>query len=112
MKPTSKQLESIYCLLCQFKPFSKWNLPDTAHIVFSVTKTEDSYGTYCYDDGVHLITISSAKCSHIDTIIKTLAHEMVHMKRYKSKDWDKHDNTFKKFTKQISDEFGFDPNEL
>ena len=112
MTPTSKTLESMYLMLCQMKPFKYWNLPDTTCINFVVTNEEDSYGTYVFDDDLHIITISKAKCSHFETILKTLAHEMIHCKRYKHKDWDQHDAVFRRYAKQVADEFGFDPLEL
>jgi len=112
MTPTSKTLESMYLMLCQMKPFNNWNLPNTALINFVVTSEEDSYGTYVYDDDIHIITISKAKCSHFETILKTLAHEMIHMKRFKTQNWDKHDAVFRRYAKSIADEFGFDPLEL
>lgn len=112
MKPTPKQLESMYLHLCQFKPFNKWDLPNTAEIEFIVVNDDTAYGTYVYEDDIHTITVSSAKCSHYETWLKTLAHEMIHMKRYKTSGWDKHDAVFRRYAKQISDEFGFDPLEL
>ena len=112
MTPTSKTLESMYLMLCQMKPFKYWNLPNTACINFVVTDEEDSYGTYVFDDDIHVITISKAKCSHFETILKTLAHEIIHMKRFRSKVWDQHDATFRRFAKQVADEFGWDYLEL
>ena len=112
MTPTSKTLESMYLMLCQMKPFKYWNLPNTACINFVITDEEDSYGTYVFDDDIHVITISKAKCSHFETILKTLAHEMIHCKRYKTRNWDKHDKVFRKYASQIADEFGWDRLEL
>jgi nucleosome binding factor SPN SPT16 subunit len=112
MTPTSKTLEAMYLMLCQMKPFNTWDLPNTALINFVVTSEEDSYGTYVFDDDIHIITISKAKCSHFETILKTLSHELIHLKRYKSKNWDKHDKIFRKYAAQIADEFGWDRLEL
>jgi uncharacterized protein YjaZ len=112
MTPSAKTLEAMYLMLCQMKPFKSWSLPNTAEINFVVTDEEDAYGTYVYDDDIHIITISRAKCSHFETILKTLAHEMIHMKRYKNKAWDQHDVTFRRYAKAVADEFGFDPLEL
>ena len=67
---------------------------------------------YIYDDDLHIITISKAKCSHFETILKTLAHEMIHMKRYRTKAWDQHDAEVRRYAKAIADEFCFDPLEL
>jgi len=112
MTPTSKTLEAMYIMLCQIKPFNHWEMPNTACIKFNVTSEEDAYGTYIFEDDMHLITISKAKCSHFETILKTLAHEMIHMKRYRNKNWDKHDAVFRRYATAVADEFGFDPLEL
>jgi len=112
MTPTANNLEAMYLMLCQMKPFSYWELPNTAEINFVITNEEDAYGSYVFDDDIHIITISKAKCSHFETILKTLAHEMIHMKRFKTKHWDKHDAVFRRYAKSIADEFGFDPLEL
>jgi len=112
MTPSANTLESMYLMLCQMKPFKFWDLPNTAEINFIVNDEEDAYGSYVFDDDVHIITISRAKCSHFETILKTLAHEMIHMKRYRTKSWDQHDAVFRRYAKSIADEFGFDPLEL
>jgi hypothetical protein len=115
MKPTPKTLESMYIMLCQMKPFNRWNLPNTAEIKFIASGDEDCYGSYLFDD-IHIITISKAKCAHFETILKTLAHECIHMKiagaTGDGRGWDKHDYKFKMFSKQVADEFGFDHLEL
>ena len=112
MKPTAKTLESIYIMLCQMKPFKYWDLPNTAEIEFKVVNEEYAFGTYVYQDDIHKICISRANCSHFITIVKSLAHECIHMKRYKTKVWDKHDAIFRRYAKQIGDEFGIDPLEI
>ena len=112
MTPTPKTIEAMYLMLCQMKPFKSWNLPNTSEIDFVVTDDEDAYGTYVFDNDIHIITISKAKCSHFETILKTLAHEMIHMKRHRTKSWDQHDAVFRRYAKAIADEFGFDPLEL
>jgi len=52
----------------------------------------------------------------METVLKTLCHELVHMKiagpQGMGENWDKHNYKFKTYTKTIADEFGFDPLEL
>jgi uncharacterized protein YjaZ len=112
MTPSAKTLEAMYLMLCQMKPFKTWTLPNTAEINFVVTDEEDAYGSYVFDNDMHIITISKAKCSHFETILKTLAHEMIHMKRFKTINWDKHDAVFRKYATSIANEFGWDHLEL
>jgi len=116
MTPTPKSLEAMYIMLCQLKPMNRWALPNTADIKFVVTNDEDCYGSYVYDEDMHIITISKAKCSHLETILKTLAHECIHCKiagpSGNGEGWDKHHAKFKMFSKSVANEFGWDSLEL
>ena len=101
-------------MLRVIKPFSNWSLPTVDDIKFIVNTDLDTLGTYIYDDDLkkHIITISKEKCGHLETVIKTMCHEMIHMKRYKSKHWDKHDKVFRKYATTVANSLGFDPQEL
>jgi len=114
MKLTSKMLESIYSMLKTLKPFSGWHLPEISSIEFKVTNEIDVMGTYIFCDltDKHQITISRARNGHLSTVIRTIAHEMIHLKRANTSKWDKHDAVFRKLATQISNELGFDPLEL
>jgi len=114
MKFTSKNLGSIYFMLCELRPFKNWAMPDWADVYFVVSSDPDVMGTYIYDDEKerHVITISRIKNGHLDTVIKTMAHEMIHMKRWKTSGWDKHDAVFRKYATQVAIELGFDAFEL
>ena len=109
---TPEQAERMYLMLCSFYPFKKWHLPNTGCIQFIITDEEDCFGSYEYDGEMHIVTLSRAKCHHYETWLKTLCHEMIHMKRYKTHDWDKHDAIFRRYAAQIAKEFNFDPLEL
>ena len=114
MKLTPKGLASIYLMLRTFKPFCGWHLPEISSIEFKVTNEIDVMGTYIFCDltDKHQITISRARNGHLSTVIRTLAHEMIHLKRANTSKWDKHDAVFRKLAAQISNELGFDPLEL
>lgn len=114
MKLTPKGLASIYLMLRTFKPFCGWHLPEISSIEFKVTNELDAMGTYLFCDITekHEISISRAKNGHLTTVIRTLAHEMIHLKRANTSKWDKHDDVFRKLAAQISNELGFDPLEL
>jgi hypothetical protein len=114
MTPTPKIMASIYIMLCNCKPFDRWKLPYPEEIKFVVTNDEDALGTYIFDEEIdmHVITISKAKCGHLDTLIKTLAHEVIHMTRGKTSKYGAHDDYFKRKASSIALELGFDPLEL
>lgn len=117
MKLTPKIIENIYAMLYCTEPFSDWDLPLPEEIKFIVDHDPDTMGTYLYDDGTdhaHTITISDARCGHLDTVIRTMAHEMIHASRWNTvtQAWTKHDKTFRNRAKMVATELGFDPLEL
>ena len=92
-------------------------MPLPEQIKFVVDKDPEIMGSYLYDDGEkweHIITISSAKCGHLITVIRTLLHECIHMSFHKQKGdkWMQHGKEFRRRCKMVSDELGFDPLEL
>ena len=115
MKLTPAILKNLYSAIYCMKPFDRWNMPLPEEINFVVNQDKDVMGTYLYDDGgdhEHTITISSARCGHLDTVIRVLCHECIHMSRHKSSKWTYHDKDFRNRAHRISSELGFDPLEL
>ena len=117
MKLTPTILRNIYAMLYCCEPFSKWKLPLPEEIKFIVDYDPETMGTYCYDEGnehEHTITISASRCGFLETVIKTIAHEMIHASRSGtvSDAWLKHDASFRRKAHQIGVSCGFDPLEL
>lgn len=117
MKITPEIVSNLYASLYCCYPFSKWKLPYPEEIDFQITYDPEVMGTYLYDteeDYEHQITISSARCGHLMTVITTLAHEMVHMSFYRRKGdkWTQHGPEFRKRCHMVGLELGFDPLEL
>ena len=115
MNLTPAILKNLYSAIYCMKPFSRWDMPLPEEINFVVDKGPETMGTYLYDDSgkyEHTITISAKKCGHLSTVIRVLCHECVHMSRHKTHRWTHHDKEFRRRTKVISDELGFDPLEL
>ena len=117
MKLNPEVIRNAYASLCCVYPFTKWNLPVPEEIEFVVIHDPETMGTYMYDEGEkheHTITISASRCGFLETVIKTIAHEMIHCSRSGtvSDAWLKHDATFRRRAHQIGKELGFDPLEL
>ena len=115
MKLTPAILRNLYSAIYCMQPFHKWPMPLPEQIKFVVDQDPEVMGTYLYDDGEkfeHIITISDKKCGHLSTVIRVLIHECVHMSRWKTPKWTHHDAEFRRRTKVISEELGFDPLEL
>ena len=114
MNPTSKNLEAIYCLICQLPPVNKWKMPSTAEIDFKVADKvfhdgAECFATYTFDGetDLHEILISREMNTNFTILLSSMLHECIHMRRSKkSEDWYLHDSTFKKYAKIICKEYG------
>ena len=116
MQLTPNIIKGIYTMLLQCRPFNGWTLlPHPDSVKFVVESSIEEVGFYIYDEGEeieHVLGISRDGCGHLDTVVKTIAHEMIHMKRHKTSKWTDHDAIFRKYAHQVSAELGFDPLEL
>jgi hypothetical protein len=112
MRLSSESCRVLYEALIQMPPMKAWKMPPSDMVQFQVIRDPKCYGEY--EGGPHIIRLSSVKIGHLDTAIKTMAHEMVHLKRFadKDKNWDRHDARFKELADQICKEFGFDAKEF
>jgi hypothetical protein len=116
MKATPKILESIYCLICQLPPVNKWKMPNTAEIDFKVTDKvfhdgEECYATYTFngETDLHEILISREMNPNFTILLSSMLHECIHIRRLnKSEDWHLHDAVFKKYAKEICENYGLE----
>jgi hypothetical protein len=98
-------------MLRELPPFNKYELPTPSEIEFLVVDDPAMYGQYQPEP--HCITISSAKQSYLQTLEKTMAHEMVHLILYlQGKRYELHNKNFYKLTYQIADIYGWEPKDL
>jgi hypothetical protein len=103
---------AIYSMLRKLPPFNKWNLPLASQIQFIVEEDEECMGEF--DVKPLRIKVSTATQEHFENVVRTLCHELVHMKLYLDgkANYHHHDKTFKKHTEQIANVFGYDKKEL
>lgn len=117
MRLNPEVLKNLYASLYCCYPFTKWPMPLPEEIEFIVTPDPEVMGSYLLDTGEdfeHTITISSARCGHLYSVLTTLAHECVHMSFHKQKGdkWTQHGKAFRTRCKMVGEELGFDPLEL
>lgn len=84
MKLTPEILRGAYAYLVETPPFCEWNLPDAEDVTFTVTGTRNPYGlcrTTGTEWGKHTFEIKISGVAHTqtDTLLVTMAHEMVHV---------------------------------
>lgn len=80
MHPSPKIIAAAYEFIKTVPPANEWKLPPAEEVEFRVSKDRNTLGqhtTYKWTKE-HIIVISSACISHGDTLLRILAHEMVH----------------------------------
>jgi len=101
-----------YDMLRKMPPFNTWNLPPPHKIIFEVNTDP----TICGEFDVEPLTmrISTHHQETFTNMMRTVAHEMVHMKLYLEgkTHYDKHDKTFRKLMFDFNDLYGYDRREL
>lgn len=108
---TEKNCAIIYEMLAQLPPFARWKMPPSIEVEFEVYNDPLCYGEF---EPPNIIRISKRKVGHFETLVKTMAHEMLHQKLYVMKDpkWDAHDGKFEEYGVRIANLMGFDPKEF
>lgn len=109
---TRDTLRAAYDLLQETQPFCRWNLPDSDDVVFRVARSHNNFGWHTFDGVQHGIAISAATVGTLDTLLKTMAHEMIHVHEHSTrscKSNTEHSAAFKRWAAQVSKIHGFDP---
>jgi predicted SprT family Zn-dependent metalloprotease len=106
---TPEALAAAYDYLCEFPPFSKWNMPPSEDVKFRVLKTKDRTAHYSGSDG-HEIAVSSAYVARHEMLLSSMAHEMIHLHCHQTC-WNRrnpHDRAFQKFADRVCKVHEFD----
>ena len=112
MKLTPDISRAAYEYLVTTLPFSGWNLPDSEDISFKITGHKDRHGHYwARPKKKPEIAISTHYVVTTNTLLATMAHEMVHLHMHMTglhKKEPGHGVAFKRFAKRICREHGWD----
>jgi hypothetical protein len=112
---TPETLAAAYEYLRSVPPLSGWNLPEAEEIAFKVSRRQSEFGHYRWDGKRHTISMSVRAVGHTDTLMRYLAHEVIHLHleatgmESKSGSPDTHNVAFQKFAAQVCKVHGFDP---
>jgi hypothetical protein len=111
VKITRANCVAAYEFLTSLHPIKTWKLPPSRDVEFRVKPWDKFFGEY---DEAGIITISSRKHGHLDTLLRTMAHEMIHQKLHLDghSNWELHDQKFLSLAEAVGIELGFDPKEL
>lgn len=73
-------------------PFRRWKLPDADSVEFRVTKDHKRYGSVNYPTRKGytirpIVEVSDHLCWCTDELLRTVAHEMVHLQQFNLDGW-------------------------
>lgn len=112
---TPEMLACAYDYLRATKPFSRWLLPEAEDVVFKVGRRPREAGRYQWDGERHTITASIHGIAHTSSVMRFMAHEMIHLYleqmgwESKARSEEVHNAAFRKFAAQACKHHGFDP---
>lgn len=106
-----ERIAAAYDFLNVTPPFDKWNLPDSDDLIFRVAKSDLDHGwiTTGRRHKKPVITISGATTGQTPKLFETLAHEMVHLHQYLTRQPQTHGPGFRKMAELVCKYHGFDP---
>lgn len=104
---TSEIIKAAYAYLTETPPFLNWHMPDADDVKFALCGGGKHYGRCTYSPP-YLIEISKAYHTHSATLLKTVAHEMVHVHMGEAKMGRGHGKVFQALAKEVCDIHGFD----
>jgi len=105
---TPEILEGAYRFLQKTPPFTRWHLPNADNVVFRVMRSDQFLGRCLWENGHHVIEVSTTKVGHTSTLFETMAHEMVHLYLDRKGVRTEHGREFRNCSWQICQLHGFD----
>ena len=115
LRLTADTLRAAYEYLITTPPFDDWNLPEGDDVVFKVVRSPRYFGRYMRDHrSRHLIEVSSRLVGWTQTLLKTVAHEMIHLHQgHAGMESDaQHNAAFWALADEVCRIHGFDPKEF
>lgn len=102
---TPQILEQAYELLRATPPFRGWKLPPADDVEFVVSRAKDRFADWSMSPGGHVYRISHRNITHMDTLLRIMAHEMCHARDFSRSE---HGASFHRLADQVCKAHGFD----
>lgn len=106
-----KRLQLVYAMLKTWPPFDRWSLPPASEVGFHIAKTDRWHAAWWIKDGVHHVEVSMKKHGHLNSLIASMAHEMIHIRQRVAKTETantEHNAEFVRISKRVCKRLGFD----
>jgi len=107
MHLTPSKLAATYDCLRAFPPFRGWRLPEADDVAFGVSLSPDNFGTYDLCRGGPRIEISALMVVEFQTLLETMAHEMIHLHQCRAGRAVEHDAEWQRLATRVCREFGW-----
>lgn len=107
MTLTPSKLAAVYDCLRAFPPYRGWRLPESDGVVFGVSLSLDAFGTYERCRGKPRIEISALMVNDWQTLVETMAHEMIHLRQCRAGRAVDHDAEWQRIATRVCREFGW-----
>jgi hypothetical protein len=107
---TPERLAAVYTMLRTWPPFHRWNLPPAELVRFKVSRTSAWQALWWIDGDTHNIAISERKHSTLQSLIASMAHEIIHVRQRVAgtETRSEHNAEFRRLAKRVCDIHGFD----
>ena len=112
---TPDVLRAAYAFLNETDPFRRWNLPDPEEVAFRVAKDRGAIGWHTFDGLKHTVFVSANLVGHTESLVRLMAHEMIHVHEQHSgacKRGVEHSKAFNRWAAQVCRIHGFDPKQF
>lgn len=76
---TPEMLAASYDFLRTTPPFNAWGLPESEDVKFKVGRFRTHCAHYQWNGKQHTITASANSIGHTDTLMRKMAHEIIHL---------------------------------
>jgi hypothetical protein len=80
---TPQRLAGVYEMLRGWPPFCRWGLPHAGEMKFHLARTRRWDAAWWINGDKHHIEVSTGRHGHMNTLVCSMAHEMVHVKQRK-----------------------------
>lgn len=96
-------------------PFRSWKLPPASEVKFKVSRRPSEFGRYQWCGTYHTISLSAKSIGQTETLLRYLAHEMIHLHLEASGQESKrggmnvHNAAFRRYAARVCGVHGFDP---
>jgi hypothetical protein len=111
MNITPRMIESAYEFLRATPPFSGWRLPHADEVEFRVSRHRDRLAHFVEGREGPIIAVSSVNVTYPETLLRVMAHEMVHLAQWLHKTETpgaEHNAEFFRMAAKVAKAHGFD----